>query len=117
MKITVQVTLTPYTYQDLDSAIKIATAALKREHEVAVFLFADSVLAANTAVKPVSSDRNIPDLLRSLIEMGAEVHICGICFQYRGLDREKIVLGAKLSGLPELASLIAESDRFINLMV
>jgi tRNA 2-thiouridine synthesizing protein D len=74
------------------------------------------VLAINTAARPVKGDRNIPELIKELIDKGVEVHICGICFQYRGLERDKIVPGAKLSGLPELASLIYESDRFINLM-
>ncbi|OAA21130.1 DsrE/DsrF/TusD sulfur relay family protein [Kosmotoga sp. DU53] len=116
MKITIQVMINPYTYQDVDTAIKIAEAALRKGHQVAVFLFCDSVLAINTAVKPIRTDRNIPELMKSLIEKGAEVHICGICFQYRGLSQENIVPGAMLSGLPELASLIYESNRFINLM-
>ena len=116
MKITVQVMLNPYTNEDMDSAINIARAARKKGHDVAIFLFCDSVLAINTAVKPIKGDRNIPQILKELIDDGVEVHICGICFQYRGLDTEKIVPGAQLSGLPELASLIYESDRFINLM-
>ncbi len=116
MKITVQVMLNPYTNEDVDTAINIARAAVEKGHEAAIFLFCDSVLAINTAVKPVKGDRNIPELLKELIEKGVEVHICGICFQYRGLDPEKIVPGAQLSGLPELASLIYKSDRFINLM-
>ena len=116
MKIAIQVMLNPYTNQDVDTAIKLAEAAIEKGHEVAIFLFCDSVLAINTAVKPVKGDRNIPDLLKKLIEKGVEVHICGICFQYRGLETEKIVPGAQLSGLPELASLIYKSDRFVNLM-
>ena len=116
MKITVQVMLHPYTNQDVDTAINIAKAAIKKGHEAAIFLFCDSVLAINTKVKPVKGDRDIPKILEELIKEGVEVHICGICFQYRGLSEENIVPGAKLSGLPELAALIYESDRFINLM-
>jgi len=116
VKIAVQVMLHPYTNEDVDTAINIAKAAIEKGHQVAIFLFCDSVLAINTAVRPVKGDRNIPQILGELIEKGVEVHICGICFQYRGLDAEKIVPGAKLSGLPELASLIYESDRFVNLM-
>ncbi|MCD6449528.1 MAG: DsrE family protein [Thermotogaceae bacterium] len=116
MKITVQVMLHPYTNQDMDTAINIAKAAIEKGHEAAIFLFCDSVLAINTKVKPVKGDRNIPQILEDLIKKGVEVHICGICFQYRGLYENDIVPGAKLSGLPELATLIYESDRFINLM-
>ncbi len=116
MKIAVQVMHHPYTNQDVDTAMHLARAALDKGHEVAIFLFCDSVLSINTATKPVKGDRNIPQLLKELIDRGVEVHICGICFQYRGLDTEKIVPGAQLSGLPELASLIYNYDRFINLM-
>ncbi len=116
MKIAIQVMLHPYTNQDVDTAIRIAKEAVKKGHEAAIFLFCDSVLAINTAARPVRGDRNIPQLIKELIDMGVEVHICGICFQYRGLERDKVVEGAKLSGLPELASLIYESDRFVNLM-
>ncbi|MDK2839404.1 MAG: hypothetical protein PWQ83_954, partial [Thermosipho sp. (in: thermotogales)] len=42
MKITIQVMVQPYTYQDLDTAVKIAEAALKKGHEVTIFLFCDS---------------------------------------------------------------------------
>ncbi len=116
MKIAIQVMLHPYTNQDVDTAIRIAREAVNKGHEVAIFLFCDSVLSINAAARPVRGDRNIPQLIKELIDAGVEVHICGICFQYRGLEREKIVKGAKLSGLPELASLIYESDRFVNLM-
>ena len=116
MKIAIQVMLHPYTNQDVDTAIRLARKAVEKGHEVSIFLFCDSVLAINTSAKPVRGDRNIPKLIEELIGMGVKVHICGICFQYRGLEREKVVKGANLSGLPELASLIYESDRFVNLM-
>lgn len=115
MKIAFQTMISPYTYEDTDTIINMAEAAVNKGHEVAIFLFADSVLAINGAVKPLKIDRDIPKKMGDLIQKGVEVHICGICFQYRGLDREEIIPGAKLSGLPELASIIAEYDRFVSL--
>ncbi len=117
MKITIQVMAQPYTYQDLDSAIKIAEKALEKGHEVGIFLFCDSVLAINNLVKPVRQDRNIPKILESMIaEKGLKVDICGICMDYRGVTKDMIIEGANPSGLPELAELIYESDRFISFM-
>jgi tRNA 2-thiouridine synthesizing protein D len=117
MKITIQVMAQPYTYQDLDSAIKIADAALDKGHEVGIFLFCDSVLAINKLVKPVRNDRNIPQILETMIaEKGLKVDICGICMDYRGVNKDMIIEGARPSGLPELAELIYESDRFISFM-
>ncbi len=117
MKIAIQVMNPPYTYEDLDTAIKIADEALKRNHEVRIFLFCDSALASNKLVKPVRQDRNIPKILEEMIaEKGLKVDICGICMDYRGITNDMIIEGAEPSGIPELAELIYESDRFINLM-
>ncbi|WP_041083074.1 DsrE/DsrF/TusD sulfur relay family protein [Thermotoga profunda] len=117
MKITIQVMTPPYTYEDLDTAIKMAQAAVEKGHEVDLFLFADSVLCINKNVKPIRIDRNIPQKLKELIETGkVKVDICGICMDYRGITTDMIIEGAKPSGLPELAQLLYSSDRFINLM-
>lgn len=117
LKIAIQVMVPPYTNEDLDSALAIAETALDRGHEVSLFLFSDSVLAANAKVKPVRSDRNIPKHMEMLIaEKGLHVDICGICMEYRGLLEEDIVPGSSPSGLPELAALVYTADRFINFM-
>ncbi|HOO74975.1 MAG TPA: DsrE family protein [Tepiditoga sp.] len=117
MKLTIQVMVQPYTYEDLDSALKIAEAGLEKGHEVGIFLFCDSVLAINSLIKPIRADRNIPEKIKNLIaEKGLKVDICGICMDYRGINTDMIIPGAKSSGLPELAELIYKSDRFINFM-
>jgi tRNA 2-thiouridine synthesizing protein D len=117
LKIALQVMVPPYTYEDLDSALNIAEACLDRGHDAYLFLFSDSILAANAAVRPVRSDRNIPKRIETLIaEKGLHVDICGICMDYRGVTRDQVVPGSEPSGLPELADLIYTSDRFINFM-
>jgi len=118
LKITIQVFAPPYSYEDLDTAIKIAEAGLDKGHEVTIFLFADSVLSINNYVKPIRIDRDIPRKLESLVkEKALKVEICGICMDYRGVTKDMIIPGSSPSGLPELASLIFNSDRFVNLMV
>jgi tRNA 2-thiouridine synthesizing protein D len=117
VKITIQVMVPPYTYEDLDTALKIAEAAAEMGHEVNLFLFADSVLCINKNIKPLRIDRNIPSKIREMIAAGKiKVDICGICMDYRGITTDMIVDGTKPSGLPELAQLLVTSDRFINLM-
>lgn len=117
MKLAIQVMVPPYTYEDLDTAIKISEAAIEKGHTVSLFLFADSVLSINRNIKPLRIDRNIPEKLKRLIDTGKfEVHICGICMDYRGITKEIIVDGSKISGLPELANLLYNCDRFLNLM-
>ena len=115
MRLTIQAMVPPYTYEDLDTAIKIAEAGLEKGHEVALFLFCDSVLAVNSKVKPIRIDRSIPKKLEELVKKDVRLEVCGICMDYRGVTQDMLVEGAKSSGLPELASLVAESDVFINL--
>ncbi|NPV88018.1 sulfur reduction protein DsrE [Coprothermobacteraceae bacterium] len=117
MHLALQVINPPYSYQDMDTAIKLAQAAVEKGHKVSIFLFADSVLAVNTKVKPIKMDRNIADMLRGLAEKGVDIHICGLCFEYRGLNIEDAVPGSMLSGVPELASLLAHCDRFVSFAV
>jgi tRNA 2-thiouridine synthesizing protein D len=116
MKITLQAMVNPYTYEDVDTVIKIANAALDKGHEVSIFLFCDSAIASNAKIKPVRGDRRIPDLLKEVIDRGAKVDICGICMDYRGITKDMIIEGSNPSGLPELAELIYNTDRFISLM-
>lgn len=116
MKIAFQVMVQPYTYEDLDTVIHMAEAALKRGHQVTIFLFADSVLSINKFVKPIRTDRNIPEKMKELASRGVKIEICGICMDYRGITQEMIVEGSRPSGLPELANLFANFDRFVSLM-
>lgn len=116
MHITIQANVPPYTYADLDTAIHLAEAFLKRGHKVSIFLFSDSVLAANKLVKPMRIDRNIPEKLKELSQKGVEINICGLCADYRGLTNELNIEGSVFSGVPEMAHLLFVSDRYINLM-
>jgi len=117
LKIPIQVFAPPYSYEDLDSPIKTAEAGLDKGHEVTIFLSADSVLSINSYVKPIRTDRDIPRKLESLVkEKALKFEICGICMDYRGVTKDIIIPGSSPSDLPELASLIFNSDRFVNLM-
>ncbi|AIS51293.1 tRNA 2-thiouridine synthesizing protein D [Thermoanaerobacter kivui] len=116
MHITIQLNVPPYTNEDVDTAIHLAETLLKKGHKVSIFLFADSVLATNKLVKPMRADRNLPSKLQELSNNGAEIHICGLCAQYRGITEDMKIDNSVFSGLPEMASLIYNSDRYINLM-
>mgnify|MGYP000874302892 FL=1 len=117
MLMTIQVMVQPYIHQDMDTAIKLAEAALDRGHEAVIFLFADSVLAVNSLLKPIRGDRDIPRKLEKLIEeRGLQVDICIVCMEYKGMNSSMIIKGSRPTGLPGLADLISRSDRFITLM-
>ncbi|HZL82437.1 MAG TPA: DsrE family protein [Candidatus Deferrimicrobium sp.] len=116
MNITIQVNVPPYTNEDLDTAMHLADACLKKGHKVSMFLFADSVLAADKQVKPMRIDRNIPVKIQELASKGVAINICGLCAEYRGLTQGTNVDGSVFSGVPEMASLVFTSDRYVSLM-
>jgi tRNA 2-thiouridine synthesizing protein D len=116
MHITIQVNVAPYTNQDVDTAIHMAEAFLRRGHKVSIFLFSDSILAVNKNIKPMRIDRNLPVMMEELAAKGAEINICGLCAEYRGLLPGMNSNGTVFSGVPEMAALVYDSDRYINLM-
>jgi tRNA 2-thiouridine synthesizing protein D len=113
MKITFNVQTGPYTFQNIDTVYELAKRALDRGHEVAIFLYVDSVgaMSVNTSTP---GDRNIPQRLSELAEKGAFIRGCGACAKYRGYKRDEMVEGTRLAGTAVLGEMIATSDRFIN---
>ena len=63
---------TPYSYQNSDTVIKLAKAALKKGHEVTgIYLYTDGVYNVLKDIKPSDDrDRNIPELFKELIDVG-----------------------------------------------
>ncbi len=104
----------PYTYQDFDTAYHLAKAALEKEHEVKIFLYVDSVIAANKEINS-GSERNLARKLEELAGLGVEVKICGVCVQYRGIKRSQLIEKGELEGLPGLADMVKECDKFVSL--
>ncbi|MHA1744317.1 MAG: DsrE/DsrF/TusD sulfur relay family protein [Candidatus Heimdallarchaeota archaeon] len=106
----------PYTFQNSDTVIKLAQAALKAGHEVTgVYLYTDGVYNAVKTIKPSDDrDRNIAELFGELIEKGIPVVSCPICAQYRGVQAEEQLLnGSKFDGLGALSEFVEEADRIL----
>ncbi len=114
MKLGLMLIRPPYTYQDIDTAYHLTKAAISKKHKVKIFLYVDSVIAANKDITS-GSERNLSKKLDELIGLGAEVKICGVCVQYRGIKRDQLIEKGELEGLPGLADMIKDCDKFISL--
>ena len=113
MKIAVIVQTDPYKYRDLETAYEVVTAALKKGHEVKIFLYDESVVAASRDAK-VIGEKGPGEMVRNLVERGVEITTCGACCLMRGLAKEALVKGSQMGGLPDLAGITNWADRIVN---
>ncbi len=114
MKLGLMVTRPPYTYQDIDTLYFLSKAAIAKKHQVKIFLYVDSVIVANKDLKP-ANQRNLYKKMEELTDLGVEIKICGVCVQFRGIKRDQLLPSGELEGLPGLADMVEECDKFINL--
>ncbi len=115
-KIGFLLTAGPYQYQNSETLTALASAALDKGHEVAVFNYLDGVY------NPVEA-QTFPDLAElpkdrfaSLVERGVQIICCGICVNARGLTGGSgYIDGVRVGGLPDFAEIVGEVDRLITL--
>ena len=106
----------PYTFQNSDTVIKLAKAAVKAGHEVTgIYLYTDGAYNVVNTIKPSDErDRNIADLFKELTEEGVTVVSCPICAEYRGIyDENLLVDGTSFDGLGALSEFVEHSDRIL----
>lgn len=107
------VTAGPYTFEHLDTVYHLGKAAIEKGINVDIFLYLDGVIALNKNIKS-PGERHIPSMLKELAESGAKIVACGDCAHFRGLFRENVIEGTKLTGIATLAEMIEECDRFVS---
>jgi sulfur relay (sulfurtransferase) complex TusBCD TusD component (DsrE family) len=113
MRILVIVQTDPSKYHDLETVHEIVTAALKKGHEVKIFLYDESVIAASSDAKMVG-DGTASEMIKELVGRGVEVATCGACCILRGISEEALVKGSQMGGLPDLAKMTNWADRILN---
>ncbi len=106
----------PYSFQNSDTVLKLANAALKAGHEVTgIYLYTDGVYNNVNTIKPSDDrDRNIAGLFKELVDKGVTVVSCPICAEYRGTQSKDILLeGTGFDGLGALSEFVEEADRIL----
>jgi tRNA 2-thiouridine synthesizing protein D len=114
VKLGMMVRTGPYSFENVDTAIRLLNAALDAGHQAVLFLYEDGVNNATRYMRP-TGDRNIGEELGKLVERGAEVAVCGQCANYRGVRKEALIEGIKRAGLGQLGQMIGTCDRFFSL--
>ena len=112
--LTIFLATTPYGYENTQTAMKLAGAALDRGHQVVLFASADAVHNFTTGQAPQALP-NAEEGFSRLIAKGLRVELCGTCLKFRGVGRENILEGAAPSSLKTLFGLVAGTDAFLTL--
>jgi sulfur relay (sulfurtransferase) complex TusBCD TusD component (DsrE family) len=112
MKMLLLVEHAPYGSEGPYNALRLADALLERGEWIDLFFMGDGVHAARAGQDPSGADVSVEGQLRSVMERGAEVMLCGTCRRSRGLAPEHTVEGARISTVRELADLVAAPTRW-----
>ena len=112
--LTIFLATTPYGYENTQTAMKLAEAAMDQGHKVIVFASADGVYNFTAGQAPQAVP-NAEEGFSRLVEKGLRVELCGSCLKFRGIGKEDVLDGAAPSSLKTLFGLVAETDAFLSL--
>ena len=113
LKIGIIVQTEPCTYEDFATAYEIAQAALRKNHEVRVFLYDESVIAANKNMK-MAGKRQVNRMIKELTEKKIPIVACGACCMFRGIASDALVEGVEMGALSDLVEMMQWADRLLN---
>ena len=116
MKILILINDAPYGTEKAYNAFRLAMQIQKDhpENEVRIFLMADAATCALLNQNTPNGYYNIERMLKSVLNKGGQVKICGTCADARGIKNLPLIEGTQLSTMAELTAWTVESDRVIN---
>jgi tRNA 2-thiouridine synthesizing protein D len=103
----------PYGKERTLSALRFAATADIEGHKVRIWLFENGVYLAKRDQKPAEGIINCGELLKNLKDGGAEVKVCVVCVESRGLTQADLMEGVKIATIHELIEWTVDSDKVI----
>ena len=113
MRILLVVSTPPYGSEGPYNALRLADALLTRDAIVDVFLLGDAVHTGRSGQQP-SSGASVEAQVRTALDRGAEVTLCGTCCASRGLSADEVIDGVRIGTMHELAELTVRADRVVS---
>ncbi len=106
----------PYGTEKAYNALRMAMAIQKQpgDHEVYVFLMADSVACALPGQTTPNGYYNIERMLKAVIGKGGQVKACGGCSEARGVNKLPLIDGVEISNMEQLALWTIEVDKVLT---
>jgi len=106
----------PYGTEKAYNALRIAMQIQKDfpDNEVRIFLMADAAFCALRDQNTPNGYYNIERMIKSVLNKGGKVRICGSCADARGIKNLPLIEGSQLSTMAELTQWTIESDKVLT---
>jgi predicted peroxiredoxin len=79
--------------------LTFAEKALENNLDVTVFMNVHGVLLASNASSDIAvNDRNLHEIIQSIVEKGGNVVACPMCMEVQGVAESDLIPGIKVSG-------------------
>ena len=116
MKYLIIINDAPYGSEKAYNALRLAMTIQKNypDNNVRIFLMADAATCALTNQNTASGYYNIERMLKSVLNKGGEVKICGTCADARGIKNLPLIERAQISTMAELTDWTVESDKVVT---
>lgn len=115
--ITIILNTPPYGDEKVWNALRLAKALISGtdKMKVNVFLLGDSVSTAKKGQKPPEGFYNLENMLKELVDQGAQVVVCKTCVGARGLTQEELIEGVRVgTTVGDLVGWIKESQKVLS---
>ena len=113
--LTIIVNDAPYGIEKPWNALRLASTSIAEiGMSVNVFLMGDAVLAAKKGQKTPNGYYNMGKMLRSLVDRGANIKVCGACITARGIEEAELVDGIEKGTMRILATWVKESGQVVT---
>lgn len=107
----------PYDNTDVTwNGLRLAESLRSKGADVRIFLMNDSVdLARDVCKAPANYDKDLVQLLKTLISNNVAVKVCGTCMSRCGIHKNHPYYpGAEKSTMNELADWLLEADKVLT---
>ncbi|MHB8337620.1 MAG: DsrE/DsrF/TusD sulfur relay family protein [Ignavibacteriaceae bacterium] len=110
----------PYGTEKAYNAFRLAMQLKKdsasggENNGIRIFLMADAAFCALPNQNTPAGYYNIERMLKSILNKGGQVRICGTCADARGIKNLSLIEGAEISTMAELAAWTVDADKIIT---
>jgi sulfur relay (sulfurtransferase) complex TusBCD TusD component (DsrE family) len=110
----------PYGQERAYLTMRFILTALHEGHDVNLFLFEEAIYLPKGGKSGETSNdldeklSNCKNLMKSALEMGANVKVCGVCARERALSQDDLVEGASIGAMQDLIRWIMEADKVVT---